>query len=96
MAAHAAREYGVYRTARELRLNYNALQGRMQSVNASLCRKDPAPAAFVEFVHPGPASFSECTVEIEARNGIKMRVHLKSSQAPDLGAISSAFLSARA
>ena len=35
-------------------------------------------------------------IELEAQSGTKMRIHLKSSETPDLGAISSAFLRARA
>lgn len=95
LAAGVALEYGLYRTARELRLNYNALKGRITSASPSLYRKDPSPTAFIEMVSPCPAPFSECTVEIEDRRGTKMRIHLKSSQTPDLGTISNAFLRAR-
>ena len=95
LAAGVAGEYGLYRTARELRLNYNALKVRIKSASPSLRRKDPSPSAFIEMVSPCPAPFSECTVEIEDRRGAKMRIHLKSSQAPDLETISNAFLRAR-
>ena len=72
------------------RAQVSALKERIESVNhLPLRRKEPTSVSFVEVVPPGPAHFSECTVEIEDRDGTKMKVHLKSSEAPDLAAISS-------
>ena len=81
--------------AHALGLDYNTLRDRIASASSAICRKEPSKPAFVELISPTPARFSECTLEIEDRRGTKMRIHLKSSEAPDLGAISSAFLRAR-
>ena len=81
--------------AHALGLDYSTLRERIASTSPALRRKSPEPA-FVELISPTPARFSECTLEIEDRRGTKMRIHLKTSEVPDLGAISSAFLRARA
>jgi hypothetical protein len=95
-AAKLARVHRPGTVAHLLSLDYDALKERIESVERpSLCRKAPTSPSFVELVTPGPAHFSECTVEIEDRDGTKMRVHLKSSEAPDLAAISSALLRGR-
>jgi hypothetical protein len=94
VAAEVARECGAYRTARELHLNYNGLKNRIEPTGPRVRRRDPDPAAFVEIVPPSAARFSECTVEIEHRNGAKIKIHLTSPETPDLGAIGNAFLMA--
>ena len=95
-AAKLARVHPRGMVAHALSLDYDALKERIESVNHHpLRRKEPASVSFVELVPPGPARVSECTVEIEDRDGTKMRVHLKSSEAPDLAAISSALLRGR-
>jgi hypothetical protein len=95
-AAKLARVHRPGTVAHALSLDYDALKERIESVNhLPLRRKEPTSVSFVEVVPPGPAHFSECTVEIEDRDGTKVRVHLKSSEAPDLAAISSALLRRR-
>jgi hypothetical protein len=95
-AAKLARVHRPGMVAHALSLDYDALKVRIESEkHPSLSRKQPTSVSFVELVPPGPAHFSECTVEIEDRDGTKMRVHLKSSEAPDLAAISSALLRRR-
>ena len=95
-AAKLARVHRPGTVAHVLSLDYDALKERIETVNhLPLPRKAPTSASFVELVAPVPAHFSECTVEIEDKNGTKMRVHLKSSEAPDLAAISSALLRRR-
>jgi transcription antitermination factor NusG len=96
LAADLAKECGVFQTARELHLNYCALRNRMDSKGSRIVRSKPAVMGFVEVVPPPAAGFSECTVEIERRKGTKIRIHLKSGEAPDLGEICAAFLRARA
>lgn len=94
-ATRLARVHRPATIAHALGLDYNTLRHRIASAKPVLRRELPEPA-FVELISPTPARFSECTLEIEDRHGTKMRIHLKSSEAPDLGAISSAFLRARA
>jgi len=96
LAADLARECGVFQTARELHLNYCALRERMDSTHSGIVRCQPAPLGFVEVVPSPAASYSECTIEIERGRGAKVRIHLKSREAPDLGQIGAAFLRARA
>ena len=95
LAADLARECGVFRTARELHLDYSALKNRLNSTETRIVRSNPAPMGFVEVVPSPAACFSECTIEIERRRGTKIRIHLKSREAPDLGEIGTAFLRAR-
>ena len=92
LAGEVARGCGVFRTARELHLNYNALRNRIKPSASRVGRKEPAPAGFVELMAAPAIRFSECTVEIERGKGTKVRIHLKSPEVPDLGAISNAIL----
>ena len=94
LAAELARECGVFRTARELRLNYSTLRSRLDPAESRMAGSKLTPAGFVEVVPSSVSCLSECTVEIEHGNGTKIRIHLKSPQAPDLGAIGNAFLRA--
>ena len=95
-AAILARVHRTGTVAHALGLDYYTLKTRVKSTSASVCRKEQTRPAFVELMPPAPACLTECTLEIEDRHGSKMRIHLKSSETPDLGAISSAFLRARA
>lgn len=95
LAANLARECGVFRTARQLHIDYSALKNRLNSMETRIVRSTPARIGFVEVVPSPAAGFSECTVEIERRKGTKIKIHLKSREAPDLGAIGNAFLRAR-
>ena len=95
LATKIARACGVFRTARELHLNHRALRNRIAPSQSRAGRKEPAPAGFVELMPPSAIRFSECTLEIERGKGTKIRIHLKSPEAPDLGAISNAILMGR-
>jgi hypothetical protein len=92
LAADLARECGIFRTARELHIDYSALKNRLNSTETRIVRSTPAPMGFVEVVPSPAAGFSECTVEIERGRGTKIRIHLKSREALDLGEIGAAFL----
>jgi hypothetical protein len=95
-AAMLARAHRPGTVAHALGLDYYTLKDRVKSASATVCRKERTGPAFVELMPPAPTCLSECTLEIEDRHGSKMRIHLRSSETPDLGAISSAFLRARA
>jgi hypothetical protein len=88
------REYGLYKTARTLRLDYACLKKRFESSESagrgSLHIQEPTPA-FIELIPSGPASNSECVVELEHPQGAKMRIHLKTGTPPDLAALSNTF-----
>ncbi len=90
-AVKAARKYGLNRTARALRLDYNALKKRVESTSSRHVAEEGAVATFVELASPVSASTRECTLELEDPGGAKMRVHLKGVEAPDLAALSRSF-----
>ena len=99
-AVTMATTYGVNRTARALRLDYYSLKKRVEqavgadhgfAVAPAGVPEGSAAATFLELAPLAPTSMCDCTVELENANGIKMRVHLKSFEAPDLAALSQSF-----
>ena len=99
-AVTAAGRYGICQTSRVLRLHYYTLKDRVEQRSAAT--NDPAEGtAAAPFLEPAPSvahGFStapvghcECTVELEASDGAKMRIHLKGAQTPDLAALSRSF-----
>jgi len=91
-AAAAAREHGVFRTAKILRLEYGKLK-RMAEAATPAVRRAPAPAEFLELVAlqgaPAGPGLSECLIELEGSRG-KMRIQWKGATAPDLAGLSRA------
>ena len=86
-AVHVARQCGLSRTAKVLHLDYYALKKR---IDADSVRRGPAPS-FIELTPAVSGPTPECIIELETRNGAKMRVHLKGMGVPDLNALSSTF-----
>ena len=99
-AVKLAGRYGIHRTARALRVDYYALKKRVEQ-NAVIAgaRQGPAAtaskmAAEAEFLELPAAAWSgvgECTMELEAVDGARLRIHLKGFAAPDLAALSRSF-----
>lgn len=91
-AAEVAREHGVFRTAKILRLEYAKLK-RMTKSAAPVKRKPAPPAEFLELVAPQVASsrsgLMECVIELEGPRG-KMRIQWKGATSPDLAGLSRA------
>jgi len=91
-AAAAAREHGVFRTAKILRLEYAKLK-RLAESAAPVKRRVASPTKFLELVAPavGPSGsgLSECVIELEGPRG-KMRVQWKGVIPPDLAGLSRA------
>jgi tRNA U34 5-methylaminomethyl-2-thiouridine-forming methyltransferase MnmC len=85
-AADVAKQYGVYATAKALRLDYAALKKRTLGP-ATLRRKSahvkPAQAAFLELIARPVAKAEDYVVEFESTHGAKMRVQWKASAPPD-------------
>jgi hypothetical protein len=90
-AVKLAGEYGLCRTARTLRLDYNALKKRINSADRDDSSGQETATAFVELVPPERACLPECVIELERPGGAKMRIHLKGAEAPDLAALSRSF-----
>ena len=71
-AVKAAGQYGFHKTARALRLDYNALKKRLKAVTDG---NESAPA-FVELISPVSSPNSECLIELGSQHGEKMRIHI--------------------
>jgi hypothetical protein len=94
-AAAVAREHGVFRTGKILRLEYGKLKRMVETAAPvrPVMRATPPPAEFLELVAPqgapsGPG-LSECLIELEGPRG-KMRIQWKGATAPDLAGLSRA------
>ena len=93
-AVGLAREQGLNRTARALRLDYYDLKKRLESAAGTRCAGHAQPT-FVEWVAPTALGGGECLVELENARGAKMRIQLKGGDlAGSLARLSSAFWSA--
>lgn len=88
-AIAVARRNGVNPTAVALRLDGGKLKRRMAASGRS--SRKALPAAFVELLAPGHArsgaQLSECTLELEGRNG-KLRIHCQATTAAELAVLS--------
>jgi hypothetical protein len=78
-AVDLAKQYGVFRTAQPLRLDYTRLKQRLSG--AARQQESPQPA-FVELVRP-PAELEGCVIEFESAQAAKMRVKWKSNVPSD-------------
>jgi len=87
-AAELAREHGVCRTAKILRLEYSKLKRMVESAPPR-ARRSALPATFLELVPPQAVGLSECLIELEGPHG-KMRIQWKGTTAPDLAGLSRA------
>jgi len=79
-AAGLAKQHGVFRTAKALRLDYTKL--KTMAVGSGKKRKPATPPRFVELLPP-PASSQECVIEWEGPRG-KMCIHWKDVTAADV------------
>ena len=92
-AAKLAKVYGVYRTARALRLDYTGLKRRAAATGReTTTRPKERTSAFFEVLRAGALLVPECLVELEDASGAKMRLELKGVDAAQLGALARSFL----
>ena len=89
LAAELAREYGLNRTARTLRLDYNCLKKRLEFSASNDTLQAISPSPFLELLPSGMHSSLECIIECEDGQGARIRIHLKGRELPDLAALSS-------
>ena len=91
-AVKLADAYGVYRTAKTLRLDYYALKKRLREKSSSLrpakTGQPASGATFVELASPLRTGLAECTLELEDAAGAKMRIQVKGIEARELAALS--------
>ena len=87
LAVELAREFGVSRTAKTLRLAHNTLKQK------SLLRKERTPSnripaiPFLELRPGNGGDQIECAIECERSSGQKIRIHLKGPDWPDLSSL---------
>jgi len=91
-AVTLAREFGVHRTAKVLRLNYDALKARAGSASADEPTSPTTPATFVELVPGTVAGAGKCVVEFDDGHGARMCVHLEHADATVLAALAGALV----
>ena len=89
-AVELAREHGLHRTARTLRLNYYSLKKRFPLIPGSPSRTQ-RETTFVELLPPVAAGHSGCTIEMENAQGGKMKIHVQGLGGPDLAVLSDSF-----
>lgn len=84
LATRAARQFGLHRTSRALRLDYVVLKRRVEADSAHGSTGNVLARSFVELLPAGSAAGAECVVELEEPSGARMRIELKGVAAPDL------------
>jgi len=88
LAVELARDHGVNRTAKALRLDYYSLKKRLNAVEDG----KEAAAEFVEILpEMNPAPPAGCTMEIDDGTGAALRIRIHGVELPDLAAITRAF-----
>lgn len=86
-AVEVARRDGINQTATALHLDGGKLKRRMMAARSA--PDHTMPPVFVEMMVPQAVGASECTIELEGRNG-KLRIHWKGATAADLAGLSRA------
>ena len=87
----AAREHGLARTSRALRLDYYTLKAKMEKVSSPKGSAFPKPS-FQEVIAPIFSTPAECILEVEESDGTCRRVHLKGDSLSTLCSLAQAFL----
>ncbi len=82
-AAAVAREHGVFRTAKVLRLEYGKLKRMAEAADRTLL--PTRPTAFLELMPEGVCP-PDCVIELEGPRG-KVRIQWKGATASDLAAL---------
>jgi hypothetical protein len=78
-AVELARQYGIYRVAHTLRLDYMGLKRRLNGMTR--VQKSATKTAFVELAPLSP--MPECIIEFESVSGGKMRIQWKAAVPPE-------------
>jgi hypothetical protein len=88
LAANAARQHGLARVARFLRLDYYSLKERVESPEQDRGSTSASKPTFIELPPLSVSPVCECTIELENPRGRKMRIHIKGAPMPDVTALS--------
>jgi hypothetical protein len=79
-AIAAARQHGLYTTARTLHVDYGALKKRLDATRAP---RVPAPA-FIELPAVRPAGLGPCVIDLEGARGRRLRIEVTGVTVADL------------
>jgi hypothetical protein len=92
-AVDLAVQHGLSRTATTLKLGYYDLKKRLgeRPSAGGLAQNGAALPTFVELTPAPLGKACECTIELEKRDGSRMRIEVKGASAPDLAAVSRSF-----
>ena len=82
-AAELAQQYGLYRTAKRLRLGYDSLKRHMPK-NAVVRGKRLRRPKFVELLPSSPMAMAECSVEVANVRGAKIKIELNGGAVREL------------
>jgi hypothetical protein len=88
-----AKQYGLWQTAKPLRLDYMGLKKRL--LGSEEPKRKSAQPAFIELIAPRQAILDEYEIEFESSQGEKMRVRWKAAAAPDWASLLRAWREAR-
>lgn len=91
-AVALVRQRGVYRTARDLRINYGTLKQHVEAADHTAGAREPP--GFVELAGPQPTA-DACVIEIEGPRAT-VRIRLNGLALPDLARLSRALVGAEA
>jgi hypothetical protein len=89
-AAQLAQQYGVYHTAKALRLSYESLKQHLPPGATLPVKRKKRSAKFVELL-PLSSAVSECSVELENARGAKMKIQLKGTAMGELATVAQLF-----
>lgn len=87
LASDLARQHGVFRTVKVLRLDYTKLKRCMPKMASAETHPAAVQPAFVELISTPTTHPCECVIEVEGPRG-RMRIEWKGSTAPDLAGLS--------
>ena len=90
-ATELARELGVYRVARELRVGYGSLKDRL---DAGGQRDGRGACGFIEIDGPALCAAPPASVEVSEASGLKVAIRLAAGQAVDWAAVVAALRTA--
>jgi hypothetical protein len=85
-AVNLAVKQGLWKTARALRLDYNALKKRINTRTSECPAVTPVPQ-FIEFLSPLSGQIAECALEVESARGARLRIEMKNVAASGLAFI---------
>lgn len=93
-AVALAKDFGVCRIARAVTLDYTALRKRTEQTPAAGLVK-PTFVQLPATLNPVETPVAPTTIEITARDGARMRIHLEAGHGTEAASIVAAFLGSR-